>query len=130
MLDANEAPLGRWTGTVSYEGQTDEYTIEFAEDGTVSLDTPASTGQGIWTESGQGAFAFVVKEEFKRDEAGNLPPKVLPGAAYIDIEIEARRTGPNYAGAGVARIRMADGTAMHTTSVETAAHLVQVRQQA
>ncbi len=130
MLNAAETPLGRWTGTVSYEGQTDEYTIEFAEDGTVSLDTPASTGQGTWTEAGQGAFAFAVREDFKRDEAGNLPSKVLPGAAYIDIEIQARRTGSDYAGAGVARIRMADGSAMHTTSVETVAHLAQVRQQA
>lgn len=129
MHDTDKTPIGRWVGTVTYEGQTDEYTVEFGDAGEALLDTAVSGGQGTWAASGGGPFSFTIKEVFKRDADGNLPAKVLPGAAYIDIEIEARRRGATYSGTGIARICDAGGAVIHVASVETTARLVPANQQ-
>lgn len=122
MVSVGWAPTGRWTGEVAYEGQVDAFTIGFADNGTVSLDTAESTGAGTWSATGADTFTFSLKEVFKLDESGALPAKVLPGAAYIIIEVNAQREGTEFTGWGTARIYAADGALVHSTGVKVTAH--------
>ncbi len=39
MHDVTDALVGSWSGTVSHDGEVDEYTIAFAEDGSLTLTT-------------------------------------------------------------------------------------------
>jgi hypothetical protein len=121
MSQVTDAPVGRWSGTVTYEGKVDEYTVAFNESGSVSLSTPESTGRGSWSATGQDTFDFTVKEVFNTDESGAAPDKVLPGAAYVEIHIAARRSGATFAGSGTAQVRGADGSVLHSTTAETTA---------
>jgi len=117
------APVGRWAGEVAYGGKVDEYTVLFAEDGSMSLDTADSTGTGTWFATSADSFSFEVKEVFRLDESGAPPAKVLPGAAYIKIMIDARRDGGSFTGTGTAEIYTVDGRLVHSTAVETSARL-------
>ena len=123
MADTQLSPVGRWSGEAAYAGNVDEFIAEFSEDGTVRLDTPHSDGAGSWASTGPDAFSFAVKEVFRRDENGELPPKVLPGAAYIRIAIEARREDDVFTGPGTAEICTAEGQVMHSVAVEIKAQL-------
>jgi len=87
MSTSQTSPVGRWSGKVTYEGKVDEFTVDFANNGTLSLTTHRSTGQGRWTANGEGTFTFTVKEEFQMLPNGQRPPGVLPGAAYVQIDI-------------------------------------------
>jgi hypothetical protein len=117
MVDVAWAPTGRWTGKAVHDGQVDPFTMDFDEGGTVALDSDDSTGAGTWTATGAETFSFLIKEEFKRDESGALPAKVLPGASYIMIDVDARRDGTGFAGSGNALIHAVDGTVVHSTEV-------------
>jgi len=115
-------PVGRWSGTASYEGKVDEYTVSFTEDGSVTLETTESTGTGTWSSTGPDTFTYTVKEVFTQDESGGMPAKVLPGAAYVEIHFDARRDGSTFTGTGTAQIRAADGSVIHSTTARTTAH--------
>jgi hypothetical protein len=121
MSQATEAPtvVGTWTGTVTYEGKVDAYTVTFAADGSVELTTEDSTGTGSWTATGPDTVSWSLKEHFKRDESGNAPAKVIPGAAYIEISIESTVDGDAFSGAGTAQICTAEGHVIHATRAET-----------
>jgi hypothetical protein len=121
MSQATEAPavVGTWTGTVTYEGKVDAYTVTFDADGSVELTTEDSTGTGSWTTTGPDTVSWTLKEEFKRDESGNAPAKVIPGAAYIEISIESTVDGDTFNGAGTAQICTAQGHVIHATRAET-----------
>jgi hypothetical protein len=121
MSDMNGAPLGRWTGEVAYGGTVDEYGVLFEADGTLTMTTAESTGAGTWSPTGPDSFSFDVKEEFVMNEDGSPPDKVLPGAAYIRIAIDAQHDGTAYSGAGTARVFAADDSILHSTPVKTTA---------
>lgn len=124
MADTNLSPVGRWSGGAAYAGNVDEFVAEFFPDGSVVIDTPHSDGTGSWTATGPDAFSFEVNEHFKRDENGQLPPKVLPGAAYVRIAITAQRDGDSFAGPGTSEICTADGQVMHSLPVQITAERV------
>jgi hypothetical protein len=121
MTQSIDVPVGQWSGKVVYEGKTDEYTVTFDENGDVSLVTADSTGSGSWSATGQDTFSFMVKEVFTKDDSGAAPAKVLPGAAYVQINIDARHTGSAFTGEGIAEVRGADGSVIHSTKAETSA---------
>jgi hypothetical protein len=124
MADITQTPVGRWTGEVAYDGKVDEYTVSFAEDGSVSLETAESDGSGTWSSTEASSFSYEVTEVFKVDEFGAMPEKVLPGAAYIKITIDARKDGATFSGTGKAEIFTMDGQMVHSTAVTTSASLV------
>jgi hypothetical protein len=119
-------PVGRWSGRVVYEGKVDEYTVTFDENGDVSLATADSTGSGSWSATGGDTFSFSVKEVFIMDESGAAPAKVLPGAAYVQIDIDAQRAGSTFTGAGVAQVCGADGSLIHSITAQTSAERLSV----
>jgi hypothetical protein len=124
MSTSENTPVGRWSGKVTYEGKVDEFSVDFADNGTLSLTTHRSTGEGRWTANGEGTFTFAVKEKFQMLPNGERPPGVLPGAAYVQIEITARRTGSTFTGSGTAQIRGADESLIHSTQAEMTAQRV------
>jgi hypothetical protein len=124
MTQVAGVAVGQWSGSVTYEGKVDEYTVVFDEDGTATLSTTESTGEGTWSATGPDTFTYTIKEYFKRDESGAVPDKVIPGAAYVEINIEARRSGATFAGSGTAYVRTADGQVIHSTAAETSAALL------
>lgn len=118
------APVGRWSGSVTYANKVDEYTVAFDENGFAQLTTPDSTGHGKWSATGADTFEFTIREEFTRDANGATTKQLLPGAAYIEIDITARRDGTTFAGAGTARVCATDGTVIHSTAARTTARQV------
>lgn len=128
MVDVAWAPTGRWAGEAVHEGQADAFTMDFAENGTLVLDSVDSIGAGTWTVTGAETFSLEFKEEFKRDESGALPAKVLPGASYIIINVDARQNGTGFTGSGNALIHAADGTVVHSTEVTITARRADAEQ--
>jgi len=118
------APYGTWKGAVTYEGNVDEYTIEFTQTGQTVMDTEDSVGTGTWVETSPNTFVFTSKEQFKLDEHGNRPAKVIQGADYVQIAITATRDGDTFSGVGTAEVRGLDGSIMFATKAETAASKV------
>ncbi len=116
-----QRPVGRWFGTVFYQGKRDDYTVLFKDDGTVRLDTADSTGVGAWSAVDDGTFTFVVREDFRLGPDGSVPAKVLPGAAYVHAEFTAKAVDGRLAGNGLARIHRTDGSVVHSTSAGTVA---------
>ncbi|MGI5237975.1 ester cyclase [Dactylosporangium sp. CA-139066] len=118
------APVGLWSGTATYEGKRDEYTIGFNENGAVELRSSESTGVGSWWVTGDDEFRYSVREMFTMDASGAPPEKVIPGAAYVQIDITARRDGGTFTGSGTASIRTKDGRLIHSATVQTVAQQV------
>ncbi|MFG2193336.1 acyl-CoA dehydrogenase family protein [Streptomyces sp. NPDC048639] len=104
-------PLGVWTGTVTHDDQTDEFTISFTPDGVVTHVTPVSTGRGTWTGTETG-FRYMLKESFD-------PGAGMPG--YVTVNVEAQRSGRTYRGSGKATVHTPDGTVLHSTWAEITA---------
>jgi predicted ester cyclase len=115
MTETISVPLGYWTGTVTHDGQIDHYTVDFAEDGKLVMNTPVSSGQGTWTSTGPDTFDFEVREVF--DKAAKMP------ASYIDIVISATLSGEEYSGSGSASIHAEDGSMIYKTAAETSAQV-------
>ncbi|MFF4838302.1 dehydrogenase [Streptomyces sp. NPDC001315] len=99
-------PLGVWTGTVSHDDQADAFTISFTADRVVTSTTKVSSGRGVWSPADDG-FRYTLREEF-------APGAGLPG--YVEISIDARRSGEKYTGTGRATVHALDGTEIHSTS--------------
>jgi predicted ester cyclase len=118
------APVGLWSGTVTYEGKQDEYTIGFNENGAVEMGTGESTGIGSWSVTGDETFRYSVRETFTPGANGEPPTKVIPGAAYVQIDITARRDGGTFTGSGTAEIRTRDGRLIHSSALQTLARQV------
>ncbi len=119
MHDVADALVGSWSGTVSHDGEVDEYTIAFAEDGSLTLTTKKSTGQGTWSATGEGTFRYTVREQFNLDVGQQSPNG--KAAAYLQIDIEARRSGDTFAGTGTAEVHGPDGSVIYSTTAETTA---------
>jgi hypothetical protein len=122
MHDVTDAPVGLWSGTVSHDGEVDEYTITFAENGSLTLTTKKSTGEGTWSSTGEGTFRYTVRETFNHDVGQRSPNG--KSAAYLQIDIEAKRNGASFAGVGTAEVHGPDGSIIYATTAETAARQV------
>ncbi|MEU2394997.1 acyl-CoA dehydrogenase family protein [Streptomyces sp. NPDC007369] len=110
-LPADRTPVGVWTGTVTHDDQTDEFTISFTADGGVTLLTPVSSGSGTWTPTDTG-YRYTIKESFH-------PGVGLPG--YVTVNVDAERIGTTYKGSGPCTIHRPDGEVVHTTFAEVTA---------
>lgn len=113
------APVGQWSGTVTHDGEVDEYTVTFSENGSLELTTRKSSGQGSWSATGEDTFSFTFKEVFNVD-AGQHSPNGK-AAAYIQIDIDARRSGSTYSGSGTAEVHGPDGAVIYSTVASTTA---------
>lgn len=121
MTQPVQTPVGRWSGTVSHDNETDEYTVVFSPNGTLSLTTAKSTGEGTWSVTGDGKFQFTVREIFNQDVGQHSPNGKR--AAYIEIKIHAEQAGSAYTGSGTAQVHGPDGTVIYATTAQTTAQL-------
>lgn len=124
MAEQNDTLVGSWSGTVTHDGEVDEYTVTFAEDGSLKLRTTKSTGSGEWSSTGQGSFRFTFREVFNPDVGQHSPNGKR--AAYIQIDIAAQRFGSTYTGSGTAEVYGTDGSVIYSTLADTQAR--QLRQ--
>ncbi|MFF1506870.1 hypothetical protein [Streptomyces sp. NPDC058326] len=106
-------PLGQWQGTVTHDEHTDEFALTFAADGTVSLRTPFSTGEGTWTPTGARSFSYTIKEVFDNRN-------VMPG--WIAINVDATHYEGTYTGSGLCYIHAPDGTVVGSTFAHVTGH--------
>jgi len=114
MSDNAGSPVGSWTGTVTHDGEVDEYTVDFAADGTLEMVTAVSKGVGGWKSIGPDTFSFECKEIFNED--AGMPP------AYIQIELEAKLTDVGFTGFGKATIYSdLDDRLIYYTNADTVA---------
>ena len=85
----------------------------------VSVGPKKSTGQGTWSATGEGTFRYTVREQFNLDVGQQSPNG--KAAAYLQIDIEARRSGDTFAGTGTAEVHGPDGSVIYSTTAETTA---------
>ncbi|AEN14102.1 MULTISPECIES: hypothetical protein [unclassified Streptomyces] len=113
---------GKWEGTVSHDGETDDYAVVFEEDGSLSVVTKKSGGSGTWTATDENTLEFSFREVFNPD-VGQISPNGHH-AAYIQIDITAELTGDTFTGAGRAVVHGPDGVVIYATDAQTTARLV------
>ncbi|WP_240117040.1 MULTISPECIES: dehydrogenase [unclassified Streptomyces] len=115
-------PVGRWTGTVTHDGEVDDYTVTFEPDGSLTVVTKKSTGTGSWTVTGDDSLEFSLREDFNVDIT-----QISPNghhAAYIQIDISAQRDGETIAGEGKAVVHGPDDVVIYATDAQTEARRV------
>ncbi|MEV7996809.1 dehydrogenase [Streptomyces sp. NPDC086077] len=115
-------PVGRWTGTVTHDGEVDDYTVTFEPDGSLSVTTKKSTGTGSWTVTSDTELEFSLREDFNLDVT-----QISPNghhAAYIQIDISARRDGDTLTGEGKAVVHGPDDAVIYGTDATTEARRV------
>lgn len=112
-------PVGRWTGTVSHDGEVDDYTVTFQPDGSLSVTTQKSTGYGSWTVTGDDVLEFSLREDFNV-EVTQISPNGHH-AAYIQIDIAARSDGETFSGEGKAVVHGPDDVVIYATDARTEA---------
>jgi hypothetical protein len=115
-------PVGRWTGTVTHDGEVDDYTVTFEPDGSLSVTTKKSTGTGAWTVTVDAELRFSLREDFNLD-ATQISPNGHR-AAYIQIDITARYDGDTFTGEGKAVVHGPDDSVIYGTDATTEAHRV------
>lgn len=116
-------PTGQWTGTVTHDGETDDYTVTFHPDGSLDVTTEKSTGAGSWTPTGDETFEFYIREDFNPDHTQISPNGHR--AAYIKIDIAARREGGSaFTGTGKAVVHSAEDVVIYATDAATEARRV------
>jgi hypothetical protein len=104
------APVGRWAGTVTYGPKVEEFTVAFAEDGTLTESTSATTGRGNWVGTGENTFDFSIEETLNTGDSGVSGDTVVTGIDHLVITISAGLSGSSFDGTGVARVYDAAGT--------------------
>lgn len=110
-------PVGRWTGTVTHDGEVDDYTVTFAPDGSLSVTTEKSTGTGTWSVTGEAELEFSLRENFNVDVAQISPNGHR--AAYIQIDFTARPDGDTLTGEGRAVVHGPDDSVIYGTDATT-----------
>ncbi|MEU0671737.1 dehydrogenase [Streptomyces sp. NPDC006172] len=115
-------PVGQWTGTVTHDGEVDEYTVTFVPDGSLSVTTKKSTGYGSWTVTGDDSLEFSLREDFNLDVTQISPNGHR--AAYIQIDITARHEGDALTGEGKAVVHGPDDVVIYATDARTEARRV------
>lgn len=113
---------GKWEGTVSHDGEVDDYAVVFEGDGSLSVFTKKSGGSGTWTATDESTLEFSFREVFNQD-VGQISPNGHH-AAYIQIDITAELTGATFTGAGKAVVHGPDGVVIYATDAQTTARLV------
>ncbi|MBK3583124.1 dehydrogenase [Streptomyces microflavus] len=123
MSVSPRTPAGQWAGTVTHDGEVDDYTVTFQDDGSLVVVTQKSTGAGSWSQTDADTFAFFLREDFNTDVTQISPTGFQ--AAYIKIDIEARLEGDGkFTGKGKAVVHGTDDTVIYSTDAETDAHRV------
>lgn len=115
-------PVGRWTGTVTHDGEVDDYTVTFEPDGSLSVTTQKSTGTGSWALTGEAELKFSLRENFNVDVT-----QISPNghhAVYIQIDIAARPEGDSFTGEGRAVVHGPDDAVIYGTDATTEARRV------
>ncbi|MER6630400.1 dehydrogenase [Streptomyces sp. NPDC000987] len=100
----------------------DDYTVTFEPDGSLSVTTSKSAGYGSWSVTGDDTMEFSLREDFNVDFTQISPNGHR--AAYIQIDITARRDGETFAGEGKAVVHGPDDAVIYATDAQTEAHRV------
>jgi hypothetical protein len=116
MTQVTDAPVGQWSGTVSYGPKTERFTVSFQDNGTATLTTAQTAGNGTWSATGPDTFEFTLTEFF--DKADPDSERHVTGVDHIVIGIAARRTGSTFAGTGTAEVYGADNSPIVTIPVD------------
>jgi hypothetical protein len=98
------APVGRWTGTVTYGPKVEEFTVVFEDGGAATLSTSATTGQGNWSPTGENTFDFTIEERLNSGDSGVSGTTVVTGIDHLVISVSAQLSGTSFDGAGTARV--------------------------
>ena len=107
VVDGSAGPVGVWSGVVRFDQQEEQFTISFAADGSITLRTPISNGEGEWVWVGPKRFTYNLKETFSAE---------APMAGWVDIAVDASVEGVTYSGVGTAKIHNEAGDVVHATS--------------
>lgn len=113
------APVGKWEGTVTHDGEVDGYTVIFEDDGSLVVTTHKSGGTGTWTVTGSDTFEFTIRETFN-PEVGQISPNGFH-AAYLEITFAAQRSGGTFSGVGKAVVHGPDDAVIYSTDASTSA---------
>ncbi|MEU9773221.1 dehydrogenase [Streptomyces sp. NPDC047968] len=123
MSVSPSTPAGQWAGTVTHDGEVDDYTVTFQEDGSLVVVTKKSTGAGSWAATGDDTFTFFLREDFNTDVTQISPTGFR--AAYIKIDFEARLEGDGtFTGKGKAVVHDTHDKVIYATDARTDAHRV------
>lgn len=105
-VEGSVSPVGVWSGVVRFDQKQEQFTISFAEDGSITLRTPISTGEGTWVWVGPKRFTYNLKETFSA---------AAPIAGWVDIAVDASVEAATYSGTGTAMIHNPAGDVVHST---------------
>lgn len=119
MPELKTALMGTWTGTVSHDEESDDYTVTLEDDGSVALVTRRSRGTGRWVTTGDDSFLLTLKEVFHKEVNQHSPNGMA--AEYIQINIDARVSGDTFSGSGTAAVHGPDDTVIYSTQAQTTA---------
>jgi hypothetical protein len=100
---------GEWAGTVIYGPKVQEFTVVFAEDGTVALTTTETTGHGTWSATGSDTFEIALNEKLNHGDSGVSGDTVVTGIDHLVVRLEARVDGGSFEGGGSAEVYDAEG---------------------
>lgn len=115
------ALIGRWVGTVSYGPKVEEFTIDFEDNGGVTLTTAGTKGYGNWSTTGDDTFDFTVEEKLNHGDSGSLDSREVNGIDHLMINISARLSGSSFEGSGMARVYDAAGSEIIAVAAQTSA---------
>lgn len=115
------APVGRWTGTVTYGPKVEEFTVHFENGGVAKLSTEATSGQGNWSSTGENAFDFTIEERLNTGDSGVSGTTVVTGIDHLVISISAQLSGQSFDGAGTARVYDAAGAEIFAIAAQMTA---------
>ncbi len=116
------APVGHWAGTVSYGPKIQEFTVEFADDGGLTLSTTETTGHGTWFVTGDNTFDFVIRETLNQGDSGRSGDTVVTGIDHLVVTISAQVTDSYFEGSGTAEVFDAAGTIIFSVPAQLNAY--------
>lgn len=119
MPELKTALMGTWTGRVSHDDESDDYTVTLEGDGSVGLVTRRSQGTGHWAVTGDDSFSLTLKEVFHKEVNQHSPNGMA--AEYIEITIDARISGDTFTGSGTAAVHGPDDAVIYSTQAQTTA---------
>ena len=92
---------GEWAGAVLYGPKAEKFAITFDDDGTATLISDGTTGQGSWSATGADTFYLEIKEKLNVGDSGMSGDTVVTGIDHLVIAVSAKLSGPAFGGIGI-----------------------------
>jgi len=126
MSGMTDVLVGGWAGMVIYGPKAEEFTVTFDDDGTATLVSDGTTGQGNWSVTGPGTFDFSIKEKLNFGDSGVSGDAVVTGIDHLVISISASMSGTSFEGTGIARVYDGAGTEIFAIDARVSARQLAV----